>query len=182
MRTKRGKRIDTFLFPLGDDLEAIVIDWVRSLKEVKLSGHDDPVFPRTGVKTDGDGTFVADGLEPCSAETHDRSARSFGAPSGPLGCPIFRPHSFRDTLAQYTERYSPTIEHYKALSLNLGHEHLATTMSAYANMTPHKQGELVRAVGRQDGVGGETDGKLSTNFCNWFEPQGRRRDRTNDGC
>src|SRR5688572_21962802 len=50
VRTKRGKRIDTFLFPLGEDIEAIVIDWIQYLKEAKLYGHNDPVFPRTRVK------------------------------------------------------------------------------------------------------------------------------------
>ena len=122
------------------------------------------MFPRTGVKTDGDGSFVADGLEPVFWGNTQPIREIFRSAFKAAGLPYFRPHSFRDTLAQYAERYSPTIEHYKALSLNLGHEHLATTMSAYANMTPHKQGELVRAVGRQDGVGGETDRKLFDQF------------------
>lgn len=38
--TKFSKRIDTFLFPLSDELEKITLDWLRYLK-------NDPLFPKT---------------------------------------------------------------------------------------------------------------------------------------
>src|SRR5262249_44524237 len=62
------------------------------------------------------------------------------------GLPYFNPHSFRDTLVQLGERMCPTIEHFKAWSQNLGHEHVQTTLTSYGNITPHRQGALVRSV------------------------------------
>jgi integrase len=146
VRTKRRKRIDTFLFPLGEDIEAIVVDWIRYLKEVKLYGNDDPVFPRTRVRADGEGSFVGKGLEPVFWETTQPIRHIVRDAFTAIGLPYFRPHSFRDTLVQYAEHNAPTIEHLKAWSQNLGHEHLATTVSAYGNMAPDHQGKLVRAV------------------------------------
>jgi integrase/recombinase XerD len=64
VRTKRRKRIDTFLCPMGQEFERIVFDWVRYLREQKLYGNDDPLFPRTRVLPSADGSFAASGLEP----------------------------------------------------------------------------------------------------------------------
>lgn len=150
VKTKRRKRIDTFFFPLGDDLEAIVIDWVRFLREEKLYGNDDPVFPKTRVASDGEGSFAVDGLEPAFWANTQSIRNVFSDAFAAVGLPYFRPHSFRDTLVQYAERNAPTIEHLKAWSQNLGHEHLATTVSAYGNMATDKQGELVRETTRRD--------------------------------
>jgi integrase len=148
VRTKRSKRIDTFLCPLGEDLEAIVIDWIRYLREEKLYGNDDPVFPRTRVRRDEEGAFAADGLEPVHWENTEPIRRIFRDAFARAGLPYFRPHSFRDTLVKYGEDHAPTIAHFKAWSQNLGHEHVSTTLTSYGNIGPHRQGELVRSMPR----------------------------------
>lgn len=55
------------------------------------------------------------------------------------GLPYYRPHSFRDTLVQYGERHAPTIEHFKAWSQNLGHDHISTTLTSYGSMSPYRR-------------------------------------------
>jgi hypothetical protein len=40
----------------------------------------------------------------------------------------------------------PTIEHVKAWSQNLGHEHAETTLTSYGSIGPHRQEELLRSV------------------------------------
>jgi integrase/recombinase XerD len=47
--TKFGKRIDTFLFPLNEEFESIVFDWVRYLKNEELFAGSDPLFPKTAL-------------------------------------------------------------------------------------------------------------------------------------
>ena len=150
VKTKRSKRIDSYFFPIGDDFEAIVVDWVQYLREEKLYGNDDPVFPRTRVERGDEGVFVASGLEPEFWQNTAPIRRIFRDAFTRIGLPYFRPHSFRDTLVQFAERNAPTIEHLKAWSQNLGHEHIATTVSAYATMAADKQGELVRETTRRD--------------------------------
>ncbi|MGI9511153.1 MAG: tyrosine-type recombinase/integrase [Geminicoccaceae bacterium] len=63
VRTKFSKRIDTFFFPVDDDLIMIVSDWVSYLRDVRLFGNNDPLFPRTAIGQDADGGFVAAGIE-----------------------------------------------------------------------------------------------------------------------
>jgi integrase len=146
VKTKRSKRIDTYFFPLGEDLEDIVIDWIRYLREQKLYGNDDPVFPRTCVRRGSEGSFAVEGLEPVHWENTEPIRRIFRNAFALAGLPYYRPHSFRDTLAQFAESHAPSIEHYKAWSQNLGHERMSTTLTSYGNMSPHRQGELVRSM------------------------------------
>ena len=49
VRTKFSKTFETWFFPVGEDIEEIVIDWLRFLTEEKLWGLDDPLFPSTQV-------------------------------------------------------------------------------------------------------------------------------------
>ena len=39
----------TTFFPVGDDIRAVVVDWVTYLRFAKLWGLDDPLFPATKV-------------------------------------------------------------------------------------------------------------------------------------
>jgi len=156
VRTKRSKRIDTFFFPVGPDMEQIAIDWIRFLREDRLYGNDDPVFPRTRVSQDGNCSFAVQGLEPVFWSGTASIRQIFREAFERANLPYFNPHSFRDTLAQLGERMCPTIEHFKAWSQNLGHEHVQTTLTSYGSIGPHRQGELVRSVivdpDRGDGI------------------------------
>ena len=49
VNTKFSKTFPTFFFPVGDEIRAIVAEWVSYLREVKLWGADDPLFPATWV-------------------------------------------------------------------------------------------------------------------------------------
>ena len=64
------------------------------------------------------------------------------------GLPEYTPHSFRKTLAMLGDRLCDTLEQRKAWSMNLGHEHLATTISAYMPVSRERQGELLRGLAR----------------------------------
>jgi len=45
VKTKFSKSLVTTFFPVGDDIRAVVVDWVDYLKKDKLWGFDDPLFP-----------------------------------------------------------------------------------------------------------------------------------------
>ena len=44
VRTKFAKSFVTTFFPVGDDIRAVVADWVLHLRTDKLWGMDDPLF------------------------------------------------------------------------------------------------------------------------------------------
>jgi hypothetical protein len=47
--TKGAKSFATWFFPVGEDVENIVVEWVRFLIKEKRFGPDDPLFPATKV-------------------------------------------------------------------------------------------------------------------------------------
>ena len=50
VKTKFSKTFTTYFFPVGEEIQQIVADWVRFLREEKLWGNDDPLFPATRIE------------------------------------------------------------------------------------------------------------------------------------
>src|ERR1019366_7940191 len=63
VNTKFSKTFNTFFFPVGDEIRIIVAEWVSYLREVKLWGGDDPLFPKTRIAVGETRQFEATGLE-----------------------------------------------------------------------------------------------------------------------
>ena len=147
VKTKFSKTFMTWFFPVGDDVCAILSDWVIFLRAQKLWSMDDPLFPATMVMVGAKRQFEAVGL-----------ARKHWSNAGPIrtifkeaftnsGLEYFNPHSFRKTLALLGGKRCKTPEEYKAWSQNLGHEHVLTTFSSYGGVNSHRQAEIIRSLG-----------------------------------
>lgn len=63
VNTKFSKTFTTFFFPVGDDIRRIVVEWVLYLRQNKLWGNDDPLFPSTRIGLGAARQFEASGLE-----------------------------------------------------------------------------------------------------------------------
>jgi integrase len=130
---------------VGDDIRAAVVDWVNYLRQEKLWGLDDPLFPATKVVIGDELKFEVAGLD----RKHWSSASSirtiFKDAFALVGLPYFNPHSFRKTLALLGGRICKTPEEYKAWSQNLGHDHVLTTFSSYGDVSSYRQAEIIRA-------------------------------------
>jgi integrase len=149
VQTKFSKRIDTFFFRIGDNVEEIVEQWVHFLKVDKLYGNDDPLFPRTRLALDANQCWVACGLEPTPWSTAGPIRKIFKEAFVRVGLDYFVPHSFRNTVVQWGESNCSSIEEFKALSQNLGHSGVLTSLTSYGHVPLHRQGELIRSVVRK---------------------------------
>ena len=150
VKTKFSKRIETFFFPVGEDLEEIVRSWVTFLRAEKLYGNDDPLYPRTKRLMGKDLRLVSQGLEPLNWSSTGPIRDIFKAAFEQAGIPYFNPHSFRDTIVILGEQICRTPEQFKAWSQNLGHQSPLTTFTSYGQVSSYRQGELVRGAGKQD--------------------------------
>lgn len=152
VRTKFSKTFETWFFPVGDDLEQTIIDWVRFLVIEKLWGLDDPLFPSTEIGLNASGRFHPIGLrrEPWASTGAIRSI--LGVAFERAGLPAPNPHSFRNTLVALGRDKCKTWAEMQAWAQNLGHESLTTTFGSYGKVAAHEQGNLVRNAGRSDAV------------------------------
>lgn len=151
VKTKRSKRIITGFFPVGEDLQNIVLEWAKYLVETKLYGPDDPLFPKTAMKVDETNGFQSDGLSKEHWNTTAPVCKLFRHAFESAGLPYFNPHSFRHTLGHMAQTYCTTPQQFKAWSQNLGHESVLTTLGSYGTIDPHTQCEVIKGLdARQD--------------------------------
>jgi integrase len=156
VRTKNRKTFTTWFFPVGDDIEAIVADWITWLKNEKLFGPDDPIFPATLV-TLGNNGFENAGLSRNHWKNAAAIRKIFRQSFQAAGLPYFNPHSIRDTLAILGEKVCETPEQFKAWSQNLGHEHVLTTFTSYGAVPNHRQAEIFASLRTRDSGTADTD-------------------------
>jgi integrase len=146
VRTKYSKSFISTFFPVGDDIRAVVADWVTYLRTEKLWGLDDPLFPATKVAVGDSLRFEVVGLDRKNCSNSGPIRAIFKEAFASAGLPYFNPHSFRKTLALLGGKLCRTPEEYKAWSQNLGHESVLTTFSGYGNVNSYRQMEIIRSL------------------------------------
>jgi integrase len=136
VKTKRSKMFITCFFPVGEDIRAIVADWVTFFQKEKLWGNDDPVFPATEVRAGPDQRFEAVGLARKHWSNATAIRKIFRDAFARSGLPYFNPHSFRNTLLQLAFELRLGREEFKVWSQNLGHESILATFRATEKFPP----------------------------------------------
>ena len=145
MKTKFSKTFDTLFFrAVGEEVWEIVVAWVSYLKDEKLWGNDDPLFPATKMTLGQiSRQFEAAGL----ARKHWSNATPirtiFREAFIRADLPYFNPHSFRNTLVRLGQVVGKNPEDFKAWSQNLGHEQVLTTLTSYGEVGHQRQGEII---------------------------------------
>jgi integrase len=160
VRTKFSKTFTTCFFPVGEDVEAIVSDWIDHLHMEKLWSLDDPLSPATHIAIGVDQQFEVSGLERRRWTNTTPIRRIFASASAGAGLPYFNPHSFRKTLAQFGQRLCRTPEDLKAWSQNLGHEGVLTTLTSYGKVAPPRQAEIIRNLAPSNALNAEAEALL----------------------
>ncbi len=149
VKTKFSKSFSTYFFPVGDDVQTIVEDWVKFLQEDKLWGNDDPLFPSTLIQYGASRQFEVAGLDRKCWSSASPIRAIFRKAFEGAGVSYFNPHSFRNTLVELGESICQTPEAFKAWSQNLGHEKVLTTFYSYGEVAPRRQNEIIKKLGVQ---------------------------------
>ena len=145
VKTKNSKTFDTFFFPVGDEIRGIVAEWVTYLREEKLWGNDDPLFPKTRIENGAASRqYEVAGLDSKCWSNATPIRTIFREAFASAGLPYFNPHSLRNTLVRLGQDVCKTPEQFKAWSQNLGHEKVLTTFLSYGEVACQRQGEIIR--------------------------------------
>ena len=148
VRTKASKSFDTWFFPVGDDVRAIVAEWVDERRRIQRVAEEAALFPASRVGIDATTRrFGVVGLDDKGWSNASPIRAIFKDAFATAGLPYFNPHALRKTLAQMGERVCRGPEQFKAWSQNLGHEHVATTFTSYGKVPSHRQAEIIRGLG-----------------------------------
>jgi integrase len=160
VKTKNSKAIFSFFYPVDPMFKEIVIEWVNEM--ASHHGPDQPVFPRTKMKSDEVTTnYAVAGLDDQPWTNTGHARKIFRAAFESAGLRYYKPHLFRDTLTHLMLVTCKTFEEMKAWSQNLGHRSLETTLGIYATIKPDRQGVLLKALSEPK-VDPDTDRALET--------------------
>lgn len=146
VRTKNSKTINTWFFPVDPAYLDCLSAWVRYLRQVKLFGPEDALFPKPLMGLSEGGGFAVLGLSRDGYSSGSRLNTIIRASFAQVQMPEYTPHSFRKTLALYGDKVGRNMEQFKAWSMNMGHENIATTTSAYMPVTKQRQRDLIRGL------------------------------------
>jgi integrase len=146
VRTKFRKSFPSYFFPVGDEIREIVEDWVRYLREEKLWGNNDPLFPAPRMELGASRQFAVAGLDRRHWSTATPIRAIFKEAFRNADLPYFNPHSFRNTLVRLGQEICLSPEHFKVWSQNLGHEDVLTTFRSYGEVSTRRQEELIKGM------------------------------------
>lgn len=147
VRTKFSKYIPSTIFQFDDKLVVYVREWVKHLKD-KGYGSRDPLFPRskTGHGENNLSFELATEVEPAFWQGTGSIREIFKTRSREAGLPYYPPHTFRHLAVDMALKSCRTGEEIKAISQNLGHEHVTTTLCSYGNYDPQRLTEILNSM------------------------------------
>jgi integrase len=148
VHTKFSKTFTTNFFPVGDEIGQIVENWVNYLRQKKLWGNDDPLFPSTQIVVGEECRFQVAGLERQHWSNATPIRKIFREAFEAAGLRYFNPHSLRHTLVQLGQKVCKTPEHFKAWSQSLGHEGVLTTLISYGQVDSPRQAKIMRDLAK----------------------------------
>lgn len=146
VNTKFSKTFTTWFYPVDAAYFEAFRDWMTYLREEQLFGPSDALFPKP-LMGHRDGAFICLGLSRDAYSNAGKIRAVIKDAFTGAALPAFGPHSFRKTLGVLANDHYKTPEQFKAWSLNMGHENIATTLSAYCPVSPQRQGQLIREMG-----------------------------------
>jgi len=148
VRTKFAKTFTTTFFPVGDEARVIVEEWVKYLRNEKLWGNDDPLFPATLVEVGASRQYEVIGLKRECWRNAAAIRKIFHEACENAGLPYFNPHSVRKTLVQLGQTLCKDPEAFKSWSQNLGHEGVMTTFFSYGEVSSNRQAEIIQGLAK----------------------------------
>lgn len=145
VRTKGGKTITTWFFPMHPDYLACFTDWVNYLRVDKMFGQEDALFPRPEGRLVG-GKFAFDRVSHDIYANGAKVNEVFRNAFTQVQMHPYGAHSVRKTLGQEMSDRNLPLATQKAWSQNLGHEYFTTTVSSYLPVSGLLQGELIKGL------------------------------------
>lgn len=147
VQTKFSKFISSTLLKFDDMLLKYIIDWV---KYVKFKGFDskDPLFPRSKTEQ-GINSLSFEPAKEVIPEFWQGTGRIrdiFKTRSEEANLKYYPPHTYRHLAIDLALKNCKTGEQIKAISQNFGHEHIATTLSSYANYDFNRLSEILKNI------------------------------------
>lgn len=141
VHTKRNKYIMGTLFRFDKRYIDIIRDWLEFLIEEKQFKPADPLFPKLVQDEKNKAIYVLSN-EFYSSKT--KINEIIAKRCNDKGIQPYSAHEFRHLAVDTAFRLARSGRDIKAISQNIGHAHLSTTLKQYANMQPQEYMQIIK--------------------------------------
>jgi len=151
VQTKFSKTIISVLFQFDETLIKYVLEWVKFLKEERIFGIKDPLFPSTKIEQMSKTEFIFEvkGVEPIYWRSTSTIRKIFENRAKDAELDYFSPHKYRHATTRLATDSCKNAEQIKAVSQNLGHEHVGTTLLTYGRLDHYRVRDVVTEMNFQ---------------------------------
>ncbi len=146
VNTKNSKTFTTWFLPVDPAYRKCFETWVNTLRNEKLYGHEDALFPKPEMGLAQGRGFAVMGLSRDVYANTTKFRNVIKQAFKNAGLPPFAPHSFRKTLMKYGDQICLTREQFKAWSLNIGHDSVVISILSYMPIPLERQKELIKKM------------------------------------
>lgn len=146
VKTKAAKTIHCQFFPVDPRYRECFRDYVTFLREVKLFGPEDALFPKADVQPVKGQGYTNLGLARVGFANAAKLNAIIRGAFAAVQMPEYTPHAFRKTIAALGDQLCRNQTEFKAWSMNMGHDNVATTVNSYLQLTVQGQLETIRKM------------------------------------
>jgi len=145
--TKFSKRFVSRFFVFDEELLGFVVDWTNYLTNKRQYSSKNPLFPRTRVfRSEETSEFRALEVEPVFWKSAGPIREILKSRSKKASMTYYKPHSFRHAASQLALRQCTSPEEIRAVSQNLGHENVGTTLTSYGKLDGQRVHRVVESI------------------------------------
>lgn len=146
VKTKAAKTIHCQFFPVDPAYAECFRAYVTYLRAVELFGPEDALFPKARVGVIEGKGFTNLGLSRKGFANAAKLNMIIRAAFAAVQLPEYTPHAFRKTLTALGDELCRNQTEFKAWSMNLGHDSVATTINSYLQLTVQGQLDTIRKM------------------------------------
>ena len=130
---------------------AIMSVWIAVVHDVFSKARElDPLFPATGIAPQANAGFKASGFDRRPWQSTEPVRKIVRVAFETAGVPNYGPHAFRHMLARHAAKTCKTVAEFVAVSQNLGHTEVLTTLRSYGQISRERQRALITGATEDD--------------------------------
>lgn len=145
VKTKFSKSQKTNLWKFKPELRKILDDWVQKLISEHGFTNDDCLFPKMNITTNQQQLFEVDGFIKERVSSANILRKELYEQLEKAGLGHYTPHTIRNSIIALFHNAPLTLEQQKAISQNMSHENLGTTMG-YCSVSEYRQDQLIEGL------------------------------------
>lgn len=143
VNTKFSQSHKTNLWKFREEIRQIVVDWVKLLREEHSFTNEDPLFPKIHMTPTNQFKFERDGFKKEFIKQANVIREELANQFENANLDYYTPHTIRHSLIKMFMEFELNPEQLKAVSQNISHKSLETTINSYYQVHEFRKDQII---------------------------------------